>query len=163
MAPRHLPPHVVLWGIGSLVVGACAPAPRTRGETLGQIVNLPIDSSVTLPDSFTSVAGCRGFRGGVLISDRVGPALFRVSLPNREAITIGRVGDGPGEFRALGEIFQYRGDSIAVVDPRLRRILLLDGEGAIARAVSFAGLPMGIDVLGSDSLGGVTFVRRSSV
>lgn len=41
---------------------------------------------------------------------------------------IGREGDGPGEFRSIGEILRYRGDSILVLDGRRRNATVFDPD-----------------------------------
>jgi hypothetical protein len=46
----------------------------------------------------------------------------------------GRDGEGPGEFRGLGTLFPYRGDSLLVTDNRLRRLSVFDDHGAFGRS-----------------------------
>jgi hypothetical protein len=76
----------------------------------------------------------------------------------------GRTGEGPGEFRGLGTVFPYRGDSLLVSDTRLRRLSVFDGHGAFGRsftvqtsdALPFASV---IGVFHDGSLFGQGFVR----
>ena len=48
---------------------------------------------------------------------------------------IGRNGDGPGEFRALGGVWRSRGDSIMTADSRLSRITIFGSEGRLGRMI----------------------------
>jgi hypothetical protein len=43
--------------------------------------------------------------------------------------TIGRMGDGPGEFRSAARIFEVEGDSLAVVDQNRRTLTLFNTAG----------------------------------
>jgi len=54
----------------------------------------------------------------------------------------GRSGQGPGEFSLLSVVFPIGGDSIAVGDPRLRRLSIFDPESEFVRSIPFgdAGL-----------------------
>lgn len=48
---------------------------------------------------------------------------------------LGRPGEGPGEFRSIGAIIPFKGDSLGVFDPQLRRLSVFDSSGALAREV----------------------------
>jgi len=48
--------------------------------------------------------------------------------------TIGRDGEGPGEFRRPSAVYPLAGDSLAVWDSRLRRVSVFDGNGAFVRS-----------------------------
>ncbi len=54
----------------------------------------------------------------------------------------GRSGQGPGEFSLLSVVIPIGGDSIAVGDPRLRRLSIFDPESEFVRSIPFgdAGL-----------------------
>ncbi len=57
--------------------------------------------------------------------------------------TIGRRGEGPGEFVALSRLFVLPADSLAVYDSRQRRVSVFDADGALVREVTFEALPEG--------------------
>ena len=46
----------------------------------------------------------------------------------------GREGEGPGEFRSIGNLFRYGRDSLLVTDPRLRRLSVFDADGRFGRS-----------------------------
>ncbi|MFQ5549740.1 MAG: 6-bladed beta-propeller [Gemmatimonadales bacterium] len=50
--------------------------------------------------------------------------------------SVGRRGDGPGEFQEIALLRRYRGDSLAIFDFRSSRITVLGPQGAIGRVVS---------------------------
>ena len=57
--------------------------------------------------------------------------------------TMGRRGEGPGEFVSLSRIFVLEGDSVAAYDSRQRRITVFDPAGEVARDFRFEPLPDG--------------------
>lgn len=60
----------------------------------------------------------------------------------------GRSGDGPGEYRRPSRLFRFGPDSLAVWDAALRRMAVLDDEGAFVRSVTF-----GSELLSPNALG----------
>lgn len=72
--------------------------------------------------------------GRIVVADDARHEL-RFYSPRGELLdTLGREGEGPGEFESLIRIVPYRGDSIAVFDIALHRISILDGSGAFGRS-----------------------------
>jgi hypothetical protein len=59
-------------------------------------------------------------------------------------LTIGRAGDGPGEFRSLASVDVTAADSIIAFDSGLRRVSVFDGSGVYARSWSFESPGRGI-------------------
>ena len=55
-----------------------------------------------------------------------------MTLAGREAVSVGRDGEGPGEFRNIVGIARLAGDSILVLDDRLKRLSLFDAAGRLA-------------------------------
>ncbi len=52
----------------------------------------------------------------------------------------GGEGEGPGEFRSIGWVSQYRGDSLAAYDMRQMRISVFDSAGRFVRSFSVRGV-----------------------
>lgn len=91
--------------------------------------------------TLTGVAGAvRLTDGRVVVADKGSQVLHVFDAQGTHLRSIGREGGGPGEFRAVENVALLRGDSIAVWDPRLRRVSVFDGTGQLAREVSPAGL-----------------------
>jgi hypothetical protein len=53
----------------------------------------------------------------------------------------GREGSGPGEYRELGKVFRYQGDSIGIYDGWNRRLSVVSANGTFGRAVNIARPP----------------------
>ncbi len=53
--------------------------------------------------------------------------------------SVGREGGGPGEFRGIGMIARFAGDSIVVYDMMQRRVSLFDSHGVHIRDVTLTG------------------------
>ena len=45
----------------------------------------------------------------------------------------GRQGDGPGEYRSIGQLLMLRGDSLGVLDESNSRLTVLNADGTVAR------------------------------
>jgi len=53
--------------------------------------------------------------------------------------SVGREGEGPGEFQRIDKVSLMPGDSVAVADYWLRRITILSQEGELGRVISLEG------------------------
>ena len=68
--------------------------------------------------------------------------------------TLGRQGQGPGEFETLGSVLLTPSDTLIVHDPRNQRVTWIAPNGALAREELAAGLSSGaVTVLGSTAPG----------
>lgn len=56
------------------------------------------------------------------------------------ARTFGRTGDGPGEFRQVGNLGRLPGDSLFVYDPLLRRLSVFSAGGHLGRTLPLSDL-----------------------
>jgi hypothetical protein len=56
----------------------------------------------------------------------------------KHLFSIGRRGEGPGEFRQITNLLRYPGGTLMVYDAILRRGTLLDPDGRVTRLVDFA-------------------------
>lgn len=72
--------------------------------------------------------------GGFIVADGGSAELRAYDSTGGFAGRIGRLGDGPGEFRRIGWAARGRGDSIFVYDPQLQRISVF-GDGRMHRAI----------------------------
>jgi hypothetical protein len=75
--------------------------------------------------------------GTLVVGDRLSREIRFFSPRGQHLRTLGRKGDGPGEFRLIEWIGQ-RGDSVLVWDPFSSRLTVFDPEGRLARVVRVA-------------------------
>lgn len=96
-----------------------------------------------------SVAGAARLHSGELVvADGQGLQVLHFSRHGELLRVLGRTGDGPGEFRAIRTLSVLPGDTVAVYDPRLRRISLFPSDDAEPKYVTlgvgppFEGTPI---------------------
>ena len=81
------------------------------------------------------VSGARQLSNGNIVIANAGTGELRFYDPNgRHVRSIGGEGDGPGEFRAIGEPWPLGSDSIVVWDRRSRRLTVFDINGEFGRS-----------------------------
>jgi hypothetical protein len=77
--------------------------------------------------------------GGVAVANR-GSADVRLFGPDGAHLrTLGRAGEGPGEFAGVNWMQTFGGDTIAVLDSELRRVTTFDEAGDVVAITTFAG------------------------
>lgn len=84
-------------------------------------------------------------RGGVRLSDgriailNAGSHQIRVYGPNgQHLVSVGRRGEGPGEFMSPMRLWRTVGDSVITWDTRTRRLTVIDSTGRFARTARLA-------------------------
>lgn len=120
--------------------------------------------ALTAPDAqfeqpFDAVLAIRELASGKVLVTDLGPkTLLLADLATGEQVTVGRNGQGPGEYQFPGELFPFRGDSVLLVDRVGRRVLVVSPEGKLGRSIPFpeglSGLP---DARGADRQGRIYF------
>ena len=83
------------------------------------------------------MAAARLANGHVLVASAGTHDLRLFDGAGRHLRTIGRRGEGPGEFDELGWAGAVRGDSIGAWDSGAKRLSIFDARGTFARAVTF--------------------------
>jgi hypothetical protein len=94
------------------------------------------------------------------VADRSLPGLLRFELHSDRGTPLGAVGEGPTEYRSADGLLSYRGDSLLLVDRRVRGLMVLDPRGQPVRRVSYVDLGYGLEPLGADHTGAIYFVSR---
>jgi len=146
--------HALPLGAALLVVQAVPASSR-----------LPAADAV-LDAEFTRIVAVRELADGrVLVSDAGDRKLFVADFTRQDARPIGREGQGPGEYRSVGQLLPLAGDSTLLVDGGAGRWLLLANDSIVATVAADAPairegarLPLGADargnVLASRGMGG---------
>ena len=136
MSPRLillgcLLPHLAAWA---------QPTVRIRDAGSCQACRIVLDPVVALgtddgPGIITSVdaQAIRTRAGEYIVRGMYAPSLTVFGPTGRYRRTVGRSGGAPGEFRGIGSIASYRGDSLLVLDWGSRRFSVLDSTFAYRR------------------------------
>ena len=131
---------VVRDSAGITIVENSAPAWRP-----GEAWRIPAEPEVEIgvlegeaPYQLYRVAGAVRLSDGRIVIANGGTSELRYYTPDgRHLHSVGREGDGPGEFRMIGRIIRLPGDSVLAANlmppPRLA---LFDDEGAFVRAIT---------------------------
>lgn len=111
------------------------------------------------PESFDQIGALRELPGGKVLVVDLGPkSLLLADFKSGQQATIGRNGQGPGEYQFPGELIPYPGDSTLLVDRVSRRFLTVGPDGKLGKTVPF---PDGLQGLaqpkGADRMGRIYF------
>ena len=121
---------VITLGLSPKVGGGQAQAQTHR------VLAVPVESAV-IEDVDGSVLGGRPLqiesssRGGFITADWGDFSVREVSVSGNLLWRAGRRGLGPGEFQSILDLEVDRDGQVRILDPRNRRITLLDGTGSL--------------------------------
>jgi hypothetical protein len=108
---------------------------RVGGEPAWRFESIPRDREREL----LGVLGAVFLEGGELVlAHRSKQELLVLDATGAFVRSIGRAGDGPGEFRVLTGPWRVGANTIAVYDPRLRRVTWLSTDGELLHSGSIA-------------------------
>jgi hypothetical protein len=107
-------------------------AAQARTTTLDQ-------PGATFAEPFGSVAGLRELPDGrVMVADGLGQALVVIDMAVGTADTIGRVGQGPGEYKSPDGLFELPADSTLLVDLGNGRLVAVGSDGSFGETTPIA-------------------------
>lgn len=107
-----------------------APSPAQRPDVPVVELGTP-DARFTEP--FSQIAGFRALSDGrLLISDQIEQVLARIDFATGDYETLGRQGQGPGEYTMPGALFGLPGDTTLMADGMGRRMLVVGPDGRIS-------------------------------
>ncbi len=146
----------------TIVESSDAPSRGEGGWVLDQAPSLTIGTfqGDTLYELYRVSGGTRLSDGRIVISDN-GSFQLRMFGPNGEFLgSWGREGEGPGEFQSVQVMGVLGGDTLVVLDGRLRRISLFEpgagflSQGTFTEEVGLTFVPNGMFQDGSVVFGG---------
>ncbi len=105
-----------------------------------------------IPNSETPIVA-RSASGKFLVVDHSKTQIGVFGHTGQFERVFGREGGGPGEFRSIGAILRYRGDSILVLDGRRRNATVLDPDAS--KAVRTFNVP---SHLSAETIGGALVI-----
>lgn len=77
--------------------------------------------------------------GRLVISDNQSSEVRFYDPRGRHLVTVGREGEGPGEFDLVSGLVRMPGDTVVVIDPQLQRVSIIDPGGHFARSIPLPG------------------------
>jgi hypothetical protein len=99
-------------------------------------------TSGTAAEEFGSIAGvARLSSGGIAVADNSALEVRYFTADGDHIRTVGGEGEAPGEYRQIGALGRFAGDSIFVWDAFERRATILSSSGETVRVVSLAAPP----------------------
>jgi len=78
--------------------------------------------------------------GGVAVANGSPPRVLLIDEDGTLLATLGREGEGPGEFSSIGSVLVLPGDSVVVWDPERQRISVFTTDGVYVRGASLRDL-----------------------
>lgn len=140
--------------LGLNVLGTL-PATRLNAQTAPTIkLSAPDRISKTV---FTTVTTVRELRdGSILVADRSEQRIYKLDWTSGTTV-LGRIGDGPGEYRSIGWLYAMRSDSTLLVEAKAGRWSVLSGSRFVATFGADRTFVQLVDVhlLGIDTLGNI--------
>ena len=108
-------------------------------------------------EPFDQIYALRELSDGRLLVTDLGPkAVLLVDFRQATPRTVGRNGQGPGEYQFPGDLLPWHGDTVLMVDRVSRRLLVVTPDGKVGRSIPYpegvGGVP---DVRGADDKGRV--------
>ena len=92
-----------------------------------------------LAHQFSVIGGVRELTDGrVLVADGIDNVVLRVDLATQKLDTIGRSGQGPGEYKAPDALFPLPSQATMVVDLGNARLSIFDGSGKYRESIPIA-------------------------
>lgn len=121
---------------GPLFLTAAVPAGLlAQGRVPEQRLEKP---DAEFQESFDQIGALRELPGGKVLLVDLGPkSLIMADFKTGAQSTIGRNGQGPGEYQFPGELIPYLGDSTLLVDRVSRRLLTVSADGKMGKTVPF--------------------------
>jgi len=124
----------------------------------------PATRALTKPEaefqeSFDAVTALRELPGGrVLVTDLGPKTVILADFKSGQQQTVGRNGQGPGEYQFPGELLPLSGDSTLLVDRVSRRFLPIGPDGTLGRTLPYPdGLAGMAEPRGADRQGRIYF------
>ena len=108
---------------------------------------------------FDAIAAVRELPDGKVLVTDLGPkTVLLTDFRSGEQATVGRNGQGPGEYQFPGELLAYKGDTTLLTDRVGRRFLTVAADGKLGPTVPFPDAIPGIaDPRGTDRQGRIYF------
>lgn len=136
------------------LLAVCVPYAATLAAQALPVIHVRPEAA-SLDEGFTRIGWIRELGDGrILVADTYERRLVVADFNLGRVEQIGRLGQGPGEFRGLDGLFALAGDSTLLEDRRSRRWIIMDGARVVATVnATLPGGQPGPAVYGADTNG----------
>ena len=94
-------------------------------------------SAVEAPYEFSEIGEVFALADGrVIVRDKMEQVVLLVDFRAGTSVAVGKIGDGPGEYRGAFKLIRLGGDSVGIIDAANPRILALTMHGTVGGFVS---------------------------
>jgi len=98
-----------------------------------------VKPAARLTHQFSTIGGVRELADGrVLVADGIDNVVLRADLSTQKVDTVGRSGQGPGEYKAPDGLFPLPDEATMVVDLGNARLSVFDGAGKYRESIPIA-------------------------
>lgn len=111
-------------------------APSAAVAALSDTTSLACETLASTDDGGGIGATSPGPRGWLAIAPTRSPHGFALRAPSGRTVSVGRDGEGPGEFRMLSGL-GWLGDTVWAADYQVARVQFFDTTGALVRTQKF--------------------------
>jgi hypothetical protein len=134
----------------------CACAPLAAQQLVPRALAKP---EAQFGQPFDAVLSVRELPDGKVLVTDLGPkTVLLADFSNDGQVTIGRNGQGPGEYQFPGDLLPYLGDTTLLVDRVSRRFLTIAPDGKLGKTVPFPEQIQGLgEPRGTDHQGRIYF------
>ena len=145
--------------LGILTMAGCrgGDSSPASGIPAGAMAALELETAYPEPFSFLNSVRERA-DGTVMAADPLSQVILRLDLVAGTADTLGRVGEGPGEFQQPDQVFPLPGDSTLLVDVGKVQLTVIGPDGTLHDGMKMANsspdgrltllMPRTVDALG---------------
>jgi hypothetical protein len=118
--------------LAALALAGCSggDVPPSSGLPTGTVARLELEASY--PDAFSFLNSVRELSDGtIMAADPLSQVLLHIDLLAGTADTLGRVGEGPQEYKQPDQVFPLPGDSTLLVDIGKMQLTVVGPDGAL--------------------------------
>ena len=120
-----------------MLTASLSPDAITGQQAVPRVLRPPAS---TAPEEFTHVSSVRMLSDGrLLVADDYGSRLAVIDWTTAKTETIGRQGNGPGEYRSISRVLKLGGDSSLADDRSSLRWFVLERDRIVSTRTSAAG------------------------
>lgn len=140
-SPRPASLGILALALPALALSACSGG-KGAGGSSGQYANLELEAAY--PEAFSFLNAARELSdGSIMVADPLSQVFLRLDIGAGTADTLGRVGEGPGEYRQPDQVFPLPADSTLLLDIGKTELTVVGPDGTIHGGMKMATMTDG--------------------